>query len=131
VAFAFLEAGVDVTGDERGVPDDAGQEGDRRGDPFENEAVERLPHARQRFGPIAAVYDHLGQQGIVMRRDGVAGVDVGIDPDPGPARRMIGGDESRTRLEVPGGILRVDAPLPIPSERSALAARQTLACSSA
>src|SRR5262245_42501048 len=101
------ELGVDLPRHEFGIADDSREEGDRGGHPFEDEAVQRLAHPRQRLGPIAPVHDDLGEERIVVRRHRVPGVDVGVDPHARTAGRMVRGDETGTRLEVPIGIFGV------------------------
>ena len=57
-----------LPGDEVGVADDPGEERDRGGDAFQDEAVERLAHPGQRLFPVVPVHDHLGQQRVVVGR---------------------------------------------------------------
>ena len=108
---ALEELGVHLAGDEVRVPDDAGQEGNRGRHPLDDEAVEGLTHAGERLLPIVAVHDDLREQGVVVGRDGIAGVDVGVDPHAGPAGRVVGRDQAGRRLEVAVRVLGVDAAL--------------------
>src|SRR5262245_31091586 len=62
------ELGVDLTRHEFRTADDAREEGYRGRHPFEDEAVERLSHPRQRLGPVTAVHDDLGEERVVVRR---------------------------------------------------------------
>src|SRR5919107_3766621 len=108
VGFPFEEFGVDLPGDEVGVPDNAREKRNRGGNTFENEAVERLPHAAERLFPHVSVYDDFRQKRVVEGRHGVSRVDMCINPYTWPAGRMVCGDEPGTGLKVPVWILGVD-----------------------
>src|SRR5919205_2784863 len=93
------------------MPDDSRQERNGRGDPFQDEAVEGLPHSGERLFPGVPMHDDLRQQRIVVTRYGVSRVYVGIQPDAGASGRMVRRDQPRRRLKVAVRILRVDAAL--------------------
>ncbi len=75
------------------------------------------------------MHDQFREQRVVVRRDRVAGVDVGIDPHAGTARRVVHGDRPRARLKVAGWVFGVHAaldgvpaqPVPVHHERQRLA----------
>ena len=74
-------ADVIVAGDEVGMGDDFLLEGDGGFDAADHELAQRAFHAGK--GDLAgrAGDDELGNERVVVRRDGVAGVHVGIDAD--------------------------------------------------
>ena len=81
-------------------------------DALDHELAQRPLHADDRLPPVPPLHDQLADQAVVGGRDGVAGVDVGVHPHAGPARRV------RSWVTVPGegaklagGILGVDAAL--------------------
>src|SRR3990172_3867468 len=61
---------------------------------------QRDPHAADRLVPRGAVGDDLADHRIVVRRNRVALIDVGIDAYAGTARGMVSGDVSRGRREI-------------------------------
>src|SRR5688572_18550279 len=93
------------------MPDDPGKKGNGGGDALEDEAVEGLAHAAERFLALIPVHDNLGEQRVVVRRHAVPGVDMSVDPDPRPTRRVVGRDQTGAGLKVPVGIFRVDTAL--------------------
>src|SRR5256885_1404261 len=80
LGFALEELRVHLACDEVGMAHDSTEERDGRGHAFNDKRVECLPHARERLLAAVAVHDQLREQRVVVRRDRVAGVDVGIDP---------------------------------------------------
>src|SRR5258708_19107368 len=79
-------------------------------DAFDHHLGERDAHAGDGLLARGAVGDHLADHRVVVRRHGVALVDVRIDADPRTARGVIGGDLSR-RGRKAIRILGVDAAL--------------------
>src|ERR1700730_6564796 len=65
-------------------------------------------HAGNRLLPRIPVRDDLADQRVVIRWNEIVVIDVGIDPNPRPARRVIGRDSPRRRHESVG-VLGVDA----------------------
>ena len=93
------EPGRELAGAEPGVAHDPLVQRDGGLDPLDDEEVERPLDARDRLLAVAAVGDQLGHQRVVVRRHDVVLVDVGVDADPRPARRVEGLDRSRRRHE--------------------------------
>ncbi len=62
------------------------------------------------LGPVAAVHDQLAGQAVIVGRDGVAGVESGIQPHPQPAGRVEVGDQARRGGEGPR-VLGIDPAL--------------------
>ena len=62
------------------VPKKLLMEGDRRGDSFYHVVVKGMQHRLDRFRPALLVHDQLGQQGIVVVRDLVPRIHVGVGP---------------------------------------------------
>src|SRR4029077_7471741 len=71
---------------------------------------ERDAHAPDRLIAVRSVGDELADERIVVGRHRVALVDVGVEPDPRPSRRMVGSDLPRRGRETEG-ILGVDSAL--------------------
>src|SRR3990172_9322224 len=72
--------------------------------------VERPAQAPARLLPRLPPRHPLRDQRVVMRRDGVAGVGVGVHPDARAAGGEEGGDHARRGAGVVARALRVDAP---------------------
>ena len=53
--------------------------------------------------------DQLADHGVVVGRDGVAGIDMAVHPRAAPARRVIHLHPARARAEIVEGVLGVDA----------------------
>jgi len=102
--------GVQPTFDEIGVIDQATVEGEVGLDAFDHELVERAAQALDGRVAVLGVDDQLGQQRIVVRRNDVAFVDVGVYAHAEPARQVEPGDAPRRRREL-HRILGVDAAL--------------------
>ena len=73
-------------GDEIGIGQDPQVQRDGGLDAFDHRHLERPPHPRDRFLPIAAVDDDLRDHRIVVRRDGALRVREGLDAHARPAR---------------------------------------------
>ncbi len=67
--------------------------------------VEGAPQAVDGGRPVAGVDHDLGQQVVVVGRDPVAGLEPGVDPDPGTGRHDPLSDPAWARREVAGRIL--------------------------
>ena len=87
-------------------------------------------HRRDGFVTRLAMDDNLGNHRIVMRRDGVTRMRMGVDPHAKTAGKIHRLDLTRTRLEIAIGILSVDPTLNCgPSGFDlALSKRELLAC---
>src|SRR4029078_5764026 len=83
----------------------------RRRDTFELELRERAKRARNRRIACLVPDDHLGGQGVVIRRDRLALLDAGIDADSRTERSAKAGELPRRGREVPGRVLGVDPDL--------------------
>ena len=59
--------------------------GNGRLDALDHQLVERAPHGREGLGPRGGVDDQLAEERVVVGRDDVADLDVGVPPDAGPA----------------------------------------------
>src|SRR5690606_32197554 len=68
----------------------------------------RALHAVERQVPRLAGGDDLGDHAVVVRRDEVAAVAMGVNAHAKTARRVIEGDLARARRKIPGGILGAD-----------------------
>src|SRR5262245_2218047 len=101
---------VVVAIDESLFADDALVEGDGGLDAADHELLERSAQAHQALVAARAVHDQLGHHRIVVGRDGVTGVEAGIDPYPKATRWMIVGNAAGAGREGLG-ILRIDAAL--------------------
>src|SRR5690349_2208341 len=106
--LALEEFRVDLSGDESRVLHNAGEERNRRRHAFDDEAVQRDVHSGNRLRSVASLADELGQERVVKGRHRVAVVDVRIEPDSRPARRMEGQNLPWRRLEVPRRIFSID-----------------------
>ena len=74
-------------------------ERDRRLDALDDGHLERAPHPRDRFLAVAPVHDDLGDQRIVVRRNGALGVREGVDPYAGAAGHAEGANHAGRRGE--------------------------------
>src|SRR5215216_736904 len=77
----------------------------------DGELVEGPQAAAYRGLAVTGVYDELRKEGVVVRGHHVAGVEVRVDPDAGPAWRIIDLDEPGLGQEVAAGVLGVDPEL--------------------
>src|SRR3569623_3738487 len=66
--------------------------------------------ARERGLAVVAVGDELADHGVIIRRYGIAGIEVRIDADARTARRMIERDHARRRHDG-RGVFGIDAGL--------------------
>jgi hypothetical protein len=73
---------------ESGVLEDLLVERHVRRDALHDDLRQRIAHARDRRIPILAMSDDLRDQRIVVRRDVVTRIEVTIDTNSGPSRRM-------------------------------------------
>ena len=76
-------------------------------DSVDNEFIERAAKPHQGLVAVAAMHDELADERIIIRRDGVAGVDGAIDAHAKAARRMVIGDLAR-RWPEGRGMLGID-----------------------
>src|SRR5688500_5093930 len=111
MGFSLEEPRVYLTGNEGRVADDPAEERNRGRNSLQDETVECLAHAAEGLVAGVPVYDHFGEQRVVIGRHAVTGVYVGIQTHAGAAGRVIGGDETGRRLEVPIRVLRIDPAL--------------------
>ena len=83
---------MDVAGHELGVAEDVAQEADIRIRALQLELAQRPLGAPDGVAEVAARMpgDHLGDQRVEVGVGGVAGVAVGVDPNPRPGRRAEG-----------------------------------------
>ncbi len=93
---------------ERGVVHEFEVEADGGVEGIDAEFAERAPGAFDGVESVVAVDDELGDHGVVVRRDAVAGDDVGIDADAGAAGDFEAFDLSRARHESSAPVLGVD-----------------------
>ena len=84
---------------------------DRGGDAGDRAFRKGPAHPAQGGIPVDPPDDQLADQGVVEGRDLVAGVDVAVDPHPGPAGGKPAGDLARRRSEVVARILGIDPAL--------------------
>ncbi len=84
---------------------------DRGLDRGDVEFAEGALHRGDRFGAGGAVDDQLADHAVVVRRDAVAGVGVGVDPHAGAAGEAEFLDQAGTGGEVARGVLGVDPAL--------------------
>ncbi len=89
---ALHEACVEVAFAEAGVLEDFLVEGDGGLDALHNELAERALHLRNRFGPVAAVDDQLGDERVVIGRNHAFGVLRRIDAHAIAAGHIEGRD---------------------------------------
>src|SRR6266404_7748010 len=66
---------------------------------FHDHLGQRDPQAGDRLVAVVPVADQLADQRIIVRRNEIAGVGVGIDPHAGAARSVPGRDAARTGRE--------------------------------
>ena len=92
----FEEGGGDVAFLEVGVVEDAFVKRDGRLDAFDDEFIERPPHAGNGFLPISPMSDDFGDHRIVERDDHHVGFHRRIDAHPESAWRAILRDHSWT-----------------------------------
>src|SRR5262245_37309389 len=85
----------------------SGEEVEIGGDTDDMRALQGPGQSQQGDTPAGPVYDHLGYQGIVVSRDGIARTDPGIDPRRN-LRKIQMPDRPRRGQEAFGRILRVD-----------------------
>lgn len=69
-----------------GIGQQIAMQGDVRIDALDDGLAQCDAHAGQRLLPTVAESDELAYHRIVVRRHGIAGIDVGIDPHARPAR---------------------------------------------
>lgn len=86
-------------------------EGDGGLHPFNNKLIQRAPHFGDCAASCFAKRDELCQQGVVVRGDAVALVDVGINPHAVAAGEVQVGDAPRAWAEAIVRIFGVDADL--------------------
>src|SRR5579859_7134641 len=128
VNAALDEVDVDLAAAEERVVEDREVKRNRCPDAAHLELAERPRHPRDRFVAVAAPRDHLGDQRVVVGRDGVAGKRVGVHPYAGPAGREERRDRPRRRQKLARRVLGVDPALDCVSPRLDLAGdRQALA----
>src|SRR5918994_1677693 len=77
----------------------------------DGELVQGAEAATDRALAVAGVYDQLGQQRVVVRGHSVAGVQVRVDPDAGPAWRVVDFYQPGLGQKVAAGVLGVDSEL--------------------
>src|SRR5580704_3008623 len=85
--------------------------GDRRPDALDHILAESPMHRIDRFFPRTGDGDDLGDQGIVIRRDRIAGIRMTVDPDTMPTRLMQDRDPARRGPEIIIRVLRIDPAL--------------------
>src|SRR5205085_5697698 len=66
---AFDEMGIELAGGKVWIGKDTPLQGDGGLDAFDDEHVESAFHARDGFGSVTALYDQLGNHGVVIRRN--------------------------------------------------------------
>src|SRR5205085_2719527 len=71
--------------------------------------AERAGHFVHGFAPVFAVGNKFAEEGIVMGRNGVAGVRVAVDADAAAAGGVIHFDPAGRGTEIVEGIFGVDA----------------------
>jgi len=107
----FDEVRAVVAAAEVGILEDGLIEGDGGLHSGDHVLAERAAHAVQGLGAVLAPRDQLSDHRVVIGRDGVAGVGVGIEPDAAAARGVIHLDAAGAWAEVLEGILGVDPDL--------------------
>src|SRR5687768_15849803 len=93
----FHESRRKIATHETRVLDDRTVQRDRRLHTLDDELLERSFSARDRIGPGFSGHDQLGDQRVVVRRNDVIPIDVGIDSHTRTTRRMELPDPSRIR----------------------------------
>ena len=86
-------------------------ERERRLDPGDLDLVEGAPEPGDRGVPIGVDHEQLRDERIVFRRDPIAGLDGGVDPDAGASRHPPTTDPSGRRREVTTRVLGREANL--------------------
>ena len=116
LCFALFQVAGDPAdvvgaGGEVGVGDDFLLEGNGRLDAADHELAEGALHAGDGDLAGGSGDDELGDHGVVVRRDGVAGIDVGIDADAFSAGGVPEVDGAGAGGEIVEGVLGIDAAL--------------------
>ena len=112
VAEHFLdEPGVVGAPEEVGVFHDLELERDGRFDPADDVFAEGALHAEDGVVAVGSDSDEFADHGVVIRRDAVASIDVGIDADAAAAGGVVEFDLAGGGLEVVRGVFGVDAAL--------------------
>ena len=78
-----------------GVANQGLEQGNCGIDSIDNEFIERTAKPHQGFVAVAPMHDELANERIVIRGDGIAGIDSAIDPHAQTARGVIVGDLAR------------------------------------
>src|ERR1035438_8957292 len=81
----FDELRIQVAGDEIGMVHDSLMQRNRRVDSLHDEHFQGSRHPADGFVAVAAAYDQLGDQGVVVRRHHSFAVSKRIDPHAGSA----------------------------------------------
>lgn len=105
------EPGIEVPAAEGRVVNDGQVERDGGLDPEHAHVPQGTIGAGQQVVPLQGPADQLGAHRVVMRRDGVAGVDGPVGAHARAARGEVAGDAAEARQEVVLRVFRVDAEL--------------------
>ena len=97
---AIEEAGIDVSGLEVGMQQNAAEEGEIGFDAADKVFAERAAQAGEDLRAVFSVGDELGQERIVVQGHDPAFVDAGVAADAGAAGRHEAGDASGRGEEI-------------------------------
>ena len=78
-------------------------------DPLNHQLIQGPQCPGDRLGPIASPADHFPQQGVIKRRDHIAGEEMTVHADANPSRWHVLLNAARVGHEISVGILCINA----------------------